>query len=80
MRKKRPDRRIVKTVPPIQKIMSYIMKPILIPWICTTILLIVVNTPDKKFVCSMVPYEPYYSVIDDYKYLEPKLKEISEQY
>lgn len=41
---------------------------------------LVVNTLDKKFVCSMFPYEPYYSVTDDYKYLEPKLKEICEEY
>lgn len=41
---------------------------------------IVVNTLDKKFVCSMYPYEPFYHTADDYKYLEPALKEICEQY
>lgn len=39
-----------------------------------------VQTLDKKFVFNMFPYEPYYRVADGYEYLEPQLKEMSEQY
>lgn len=41
---------------------------------------IVVYTIDKEFVFSIFPYEPYYHLSDNYKYLEPAVKEICNRY